>query len=243
MAVRLNRILRKLKTIVPMMRGLGQVSFSQFGEDIIVLKFLERHNIGKITYLDIGANDPINGNNTYNLYIRGYRGVLVEPNNVLYNRIRKIRPGDTCLNFGIGIDENEEADYYMFAEKYCGMNTFSKEEADNYEHEGIKVQKIVKLPLKDINVVLAENFVDPPAFVSIDVEGLDEQILHKWDFGKCEPLLFCVETVNFNINGQLVKRQSILDLLIAKGYFIYADTHVNTLFCSRRRYNQLVGLS
>ena len=243
MILKLRRILRKLKSMGPVMHGIGQVSFSQFGEDLIILKMLERYGIKNITYLDIGANDPINGSNTYNFYLRGNRGVLIEPNNVLYNKIRKIRPGDICLNFGIGIDDKAEADYYMFSEKYCGMNTFSKQDADNYENEGIKVQKVVKMPLKDINVVLAENFAEPPVFVSIDVEGLDEVILQRWNFENCEPLLICVETVNFNIKGELVKRQSILDLLISKGYFIYADTHVNTLFCSRKKYNQLVGLS
>ncbi|GAA4463938.1 hypothetical protein GCM10023093_13340 [Nemorincola caseinilytica] len=203
-------------------------------------KMLERYNVSNITYLDIGANDPINGSNTYNFYLRGYKGVLVEPNVALCDKIRKIRPHDTCLNFGIGIDNNTEADYYMFSEQHWGMNTFSKEEAENYEREGIKIQQVLKLPLKEINQVIAENFTEAPTVVSLDVEGLDEIILQKMDLDKYQPLLICVETVNYNKRGELSKRSSILDLLDKKGYFIYADTHVNTIFCSRSRYNALI---
>jgi len=241
MTSKLKRIIRKLISFAPVIKGIANVSFSQFGEDLIILKMLERHNIKKITYLDIGANDPIKGSNTYNFYLRGNYGVLIEPNKILCDKIKKIRPHDNCLNFGISDGNKSEADYYMFKEEYCGMNTFSKEEALNYEKEGIKIQSVVKLPLKNINEVIAENFSDPPTFISLDVEGLDEIILQKLDFDKYHPLLICVETVNFNVDKELIKKQSILDFLKSKGYFIYADTHVNTIFCSRDLFNKLVA--
>ena len=226
---------------MPIMRGKGNISFSQFGEDIILIKMLERHGVNNITYLDIGANDPINGSNTYSFYLRGHRGVLIEPNISLYNKIRKVRPEDKCLNVGIGAGNQHEANYYMFPDAQNGMNTFSKEEAENYEKEGIKIERVIKMPLKDINEVIAENFTESPTLLSLDVEGLDEMILNKLNFEKWQPLLICVETVNFNINKELVKRQSILELLASKGYFIYADTHVNTIFCSRSRFNKLIA--
>ncbi len=241
MVLKLKRIIRKLKSFSPVLKGIGNVTFSQFGEDIIMLKMLERHKVSNITYLDIGANDPINGSNTYNFYLRGYHGILIEPNAALCEKIKQVRPKDKVLNFGIGNDNQKEADYYMFAEENNGMNTFSKEEAMNYEKEGIKIQKVIKLPLKDINQVIAENFTDSPTIISLDVEGLDEMILNKLDFDKCQPLLICVETVNYNKDKELTKRQSILNLVISKGYFIYADTHVNTIFCSKKRYSELVG--
>ena len=166
--------------------------------------------------------------------------MLIEPNAVLCDKIRKIRPLDKCLNFGIGDGNHTEADYYMFSEDHWGMNTFSKEEAANYEKEGVPVKKVVKLPLKDINEVISQNFTEAPTVVSLDVEGLDEMILKKLDFDKYQPLLICVETVNYNKDKELTKRKSILDLLASKGYFIYADTHVNTLFCSRKMFDRLV---
>ncbi len=241
MSLKLKRIARKLKSFIPMMKGLGNVTFSQFGEDIIMLKMLDRYNVTDITYFDIGANDPINGSNTYSFYMRGYTGVLIEPNIALYNKIKSVRPKDKCLNFGISSGNQKEADYFMFADDQSGMNTFSEEEAMRYEKEGFPIKQKIKMPLKDINEVLAENFSKPPTIISLDVEGLDEIILEKLDFEKYPPLLICVETVIFNKNKEFVKRNSIIELLASKGYFIYADTHVNTIFCSRKLFDKLIS--
>ncbi len=61
---------------MPVMEGLAGVSLLQFGEDIIMLKMLERYKVRNITYLDIGVNYPILGSNTCNFYLRGYTGVF-----------------------------------------------------------------------------------------------------------------------------------------------------------------------
>jgi hypothetical protein len=74
----------------------------------------------------------------------------------------------------------------------------------------------------------------------LDAEGLDESILQNLDFEMYQPLLICVETVAYNAKGALVKRKSILELMESKGYFVYADTHVNTIFCSSKLYSQLI---
>lgn len=206
-----------------------------------MLRMLERLKIKNITYLDIGANDPINGSNTYNFYLRGYKGVLIEPNADLCEKIKDVRPKDKVLNFGIGSSNVSEADYYMFGADNSPLNTFSKEDALNTEKEGVPIKKVVKLPLKDINEVISANFTEPPTIISLDVEGLDEAILNKLDFEKHQSLLICVETVSFTIDKEYVKRRSLIDLLISKGYFIYADTHVNTIFCSKKLYDKLIS--
>jgi FkbM family methyltransferase len=236
---KIKRIIRKLKSFSPVMNGTAQVSFSQFGEDIIMLKMLERYKVKNITYFDIGANDPINGSNTYNFYLRGYRGVLVEPNIDLCKKIQSVRPDDKVLNFGIANGSATSADYYMFEEAANGMNTFSKKDAENYERDGFPIKRVLQLPLKDINEVLAENFTEAPTIVSIDVEGLDELILEKLDYSKYRPLLICVEAVDFSKAGELKKRTEIFDLLEKNGYFVYADTHVNAIFCSKERFAKL----
>lgn len=222
------------------MSGIGNVTFSQFGEDIIMLRMLERYKVKNITYLDIGANEPISSSNTYTFYLRGYYGVLIEPNADLCKQLKKVRPNDKVLNFGIGDKNQTEADYYMFGEKHTALNTFSENEAKSSEKEGVPIQKIIRLPLKDINDVISENFTGAPTIISLDVEGLDEAILRKLDFDKYQPLLICVETVSFSMNKVWVKKKSILDLLISHGYFIYADTNVNTIFCSQKMFDQLV---
>lgn len=62
-------------------------NYSQCGEDIIA-KFIIDNGLknDKITYIDIGANKPIEGNNTYLLYKNGIRGINVEPNILLWQK-------------------------------------------------------------------------------------------------------------------------------------------------------------
>jgi FkbM family methyltransferase len=238
---RLKRIIRKVKSLPSVIDGSGIVSYSQFGEDIIIYKMLERYGVTDITYLDIGANDPKRGSNTYFFYSRGYSGVLIEPNSALCDKISAARPRDTCLNLGIGDGDVAEADYYMFAPENCAMNTFSKAEAEHYEKEGFAIQKVIKLPLKDINDIIRTYNISAPTILSIDVEGLDEQILAKMDYNLCHPLIICVESVVFSRTGEFKKRTDLINMIESKGYFIYADTNVNTIFCSRRALDMLVG--
>src|SRR5687768_251174 len=58
----------------------GMLSFAQSGEDLIANFICHYLQIPKITYLDVGAHDPVKINNTFFFYRRGFRGVLVEPN-------------------------------------------------------------------------------------------------------------------------------------------------------------------
>ena len=76
-------------------------SYSQCGEDKIIDFILSYLGENKgLSYLDIGCNNYKKLNNTYNLYKKGIRGVLIDANPVFIEDIRKYRPGDTVLNCG-----------------------------------------------------------------------------------------------------------------------------------------------
>ncbi len=220
-------------------------SYSQSGEDIIISDLFHRLQISNPAYLDIGANAPISLSNTYRFYTRGSRGVCVEPNPELYKKLKNKRPGDVCLNAGISFDDKREADFYLFPEKYNGLNTFSKEEADFWEHTGNdligkhRVERVIRMPLIDINEVIGKYFSLHPNFISIDVEGLDLEIAKTIDFDKYKPEVFCLETLGFIAGNKEIKKKEIVDFFIDKGYFIYADTYINTIFCRKDVYKNI----
>jgi len=214
----------------------SHLAYAQSGEDLILAGLFYKLNIDQPSYLDIGANHPAYISNTYYFYVRGSTGVCIEPNPVLYKKFKQLRPRDTVLNIGIGIDEQTEADFYLFPESAHGLSTFSREEAMYWQEVGMKkigkihYEKIIRVPLKTINAIIEQYCKKVPDFVSVDVEGLDLAILQSLDFAKYRPLVICVETLAYDDQQNEYKRKEVLDFLESKSYSIYADTHVNTIF-------------
>jgi FkbM family methyltransferase len=204
-------------------------TFAQAGEDRILEYLFGKIKIDSPTYLDIGANYPIAFNNTYFLYARGCKGVCVEADPSLIPELKKVRKRDTILNVGVGANEVHEAEFYVFDAK--GLNTFSKEEALFRESFGTyKIKEVIKVPLKTINTIIAENFKGSPNFIAIDVEGLDLDILLSLDFNEYRPDVICTETINYDEERGAKKQTEIIEFVCSKGYVVYADTHINTIF-------------
>jgi len=214
----------------------SQLVYAQSGEDLILAHLFYKLNIQKPTYLDIGANHPAYISNTYYFYLRGSRGVCIEPNPYLFKKIKKARPKDDVINAGVGFNERSEADFYLFPDEANGLSTFSKEEADYWGRVGMKnigkieYEKVIKLPLITINSVMEKYFNKTPDFISLDVEGLDLEILQSLDFNRNSPKVICVETLLYDEHQNESKNPGIISFLQKKGYVIYADTHVNTIF-------------
>jgi FkbM family methyltransferase len=218
----------------------AQYAYSQFGEDLIIAHLFSQCGISKPTYLDIGANEPRYISNTYFFYLRGSRGVLIEPNPYLYKKLKSARPGDTVLNTGIGFTEVAEADFYVFPNYANGLSTFSEKEARHWENTGMKglgkipVEKVIRIPLVPVNKILEKYFAgSAPNLISLDVEGLDLEILKGLDFNKYQPEVICVETLGYDENQQGFKMNDIIEFMLTQHYGIYADTRVNTIFARK----------
>jgi FkbM family methyltransferase len=180
------------------------------------------------TYLDIGAYDPIHLSNTFFFYEQGNSGVCVEPDPSLHQRINKLRKRDICLNMGVGVRE-EKAKFYILSTK-C-LNTFSLEEAEHYQAKGWeKIVNILDIQLITVNKIIRDHFSSHPNFVSMDVEGLDFEIIQSFDFSICRPEVFCIETLTYTQDKEEKKLNEIIDYMITQNYLIYADTYINTIF-------------
>jgi FkbM family methyltransferase len=232
-----SRIIRKLRGSWNIMQGKALPCYAQAGEDQIVHYLLNTIGIINPTYLDIGTNFPVQGNNTYFFYERGFRGVCVEPDPDLFKLIQQARPKDKLINAGVGLSGAGEATLFVFPHPYTGWNTFSDVEAKLRESEsGVKVRATKVLPMYPINKIMSENFAPHPNFISIDVEGLDLAILKSIDFVAFRPEVICVETIGFDMDGRGHKNTEIISFLESNNYFVYADTHINTIFCHRDSY-------
>ena len=229
----IKRILGKCRRGLDVVTLNAYASYSQAGEDRIVSYLLNQLGISKPTYLDIGANEPVISNNTYMFYDRGGKGVCIEPDPEMFRKIKKARPRDTALNVGIGLTNAPGMSFYLFPGKENGWSTFSEKEAKLREAEsGIKY-KVITVPVRNINDIIAENFTSAPDFISLDVEGMDLEILQSLDFQRFQPEIICVETITFSITNTEEKLDEISAFMHSKGYYTYGDTHVNTIFCRK----------
>lgn len=214
-------------------QGHKKSSYSQCGEDLIIEFVFQALNIARPSYLDIGAHHPVYLSNTYLFYRKGSSGVCIEPDPSLCRKIRRKRGRDTCLNIGTGVSAQSEAEFYLMTTRT--LNTFCREEAERYQSYGSqKIEQVVRIPLLPINDVIMDNFPSCPDFVSLDVEGLDLEILKTFDFDRYRPQVFCIETLTYTEDKTEKKLVEIIDFMTGKGYLNYADTYINTIFVDRR---------
>lgn len=211
----------------------GHVSYAQAGEDLIVNYLFGHLKIKDISYLDIGAYDPVYLSNTYLFYKQGHRGVLVEPNVAMCDKLRAVRREDKILEAGIGIGEPGEADFYVMSDP--SWSTFDRAEAEHQVKATggkVTIQEVRKMPLLNVNDVMAQHFQGKaPAFMSIDAEGWHFAILKSIDFKRFRPQVICVET---KISGEHRTIPEIPALMRTKGYVARGGSFVNTIFMDSR---------
>lgn len=211
-------------------------SYSQSGEDVIVDRILTLLRIKNPTYLDIGANDPILINNTYLFYKKGFNGINIEPDPFLFKKLKAKRQRDTNLNIGIGTTNGRMTFYIMSSNT---LSTFSKETALQYVSYGNqKIESEISVDVVDVNEIVEKYFRPKPNYVSLDVEGLDAEILKCFNFERHRPEVFCVETLTYTENNSESKLSEIIEYMNSMGYMVHSDTYINTIFVDSKSWKK-----
>lgn len=207
--------------------------FSQFGEDASVASFLRRVGRSCRSYIDIGANDPVSHSNSYLFYRDGGSGVLVEANPAIARRLRRKRPRDTVVNVAVVPEGSGTLDLHVM--DMDGLSTVSPQWRETIAKEALATSvKVVQVRMLGINDLLLEHsqpqVID---FASLDIEGLDFDVLSAWDFDRWRPYLFCAETAEVGANGY-AKDKRIELLMMERGYRPLFNTFANTIFLDER---------
>ena len=232
-----KRLIKKIvfRLIKPPTKYLSN-TYSQVGEDAIINFLINDKKIKDLSYLDIGTNNPDWGNNTYLFYLKGFRGVCVEADKSFISKIKRVRTEDVILNFGVGVESGKSASFYIFDEP--SLNTFDKDEAESRQNQGtVKILSIESVEIKTISEIISENFNSYPDLLSLDIEGLDFMVLKSIDFDKFPIPIICAETCTYSENHLRPKNPEIADFMLKNGYFVYADTYVNTIFVRKKWFN------
>ena len=219
-----NKKNKDISTIIPV----NKVSYSQCAEDLLIEYIFNLRNIPLPSYIDIGANHPFFLSNTAIFHQKGCRGINIEANPALINNFKKYRPNDTNLNIGIGFEESE-MDLFVFNDST--LSTFSKDECSKFEAIGnCNVEKIIKVKISTIQKILEKyNNGIFPDFLSLDVEGMDFEILKSINYESNTPKVICVEAAEYSPIGAGARRTELIDFLVEKGYYEYANTNLNAI--------------
>ena len=213
-------------------------SYSQAGEDKIIefiLSYLGEKNIG-LSYLDIGCNDYKSLSNSYALYKKGVRGVLIDANPIYIDEIKMYRPEDIVLNCGIGAKNSEKMKFYIL--NTPGLDSFDLESIKEAQRQTpwIKIVDEIEVPVYTLDEIYEKYFASVPTIVSLDVEGLEMDILKSTNFEKYRPYIFIIETIEYREKISVTnKRNDIINLMFENDYIEYAFTGVNSIFIDKRR--------
>jgi len=224
----------KMKAHIPRVFSLKN-SYSQCGEDLIVAFLLDSmHGRRARSYLDLGANHPFKLSNTAYFYRQGGRGILVEPDPYLAKVLSRARPKDVVIQKGVHVQGLDHAEFFIMEPPT--LNTFSKLEMERYVSMGHLLRKTETVALENVNTILSMS----PAldFMTIDIEGMDSEVLRAIDWQVHRPTCICVETLTYEKNNEPRKITEINDYMIRQGYMLYADTYINSIFVDQEQWNR-----
>jgi len=169
----------------------------EYYEDYALSYVLDGRDSG--TYIDVGANHPVENSVTFLFYERGWHGILIEPNPDFLPLYEKIRPRDVHLNVGIA-SAGGTMTFYKVTDppggdgRYAegGLSTFDPAVANRWRRAGLTVTESM-VPVTTLNQVLAERPLGEITILSVDVEGFEKQVLESIDLRRHRPLVVVVE--------------------------------------------------
>ena len=165
-------------------------SYSQEGEDLVVDRMVEGKKNG--FYIDVGAHHPYRYSNTYLFYKKGWKGVNIDPLPGLKTLFRLRRPRDTFVEMGVSLKPSRLT-YFAFNEP--ALNTFDAALA--FKRNGDKTCKLIARNevMTDTLASILKSINCPTDIdlLSVDVEGLDLEVLQSNDWTTFNPKIIIVE--------------------------------------------------
>lgn len=212
----------------------GGVTHAQHGDDIVIRCIFDNLGIDNPSYLDIGAHHPTHISNTKLFYDAGSSGINVEANPYLFQKFMVERPRDINLNFGVG-KEAGFLNFYM-VDEYSGRNSFDYETVAAFvaDYPEFSIRDIRELPVMTVAQVLQNRTI--PDFLTIDVEGLDYDILKSIDFERYPFKVICVEVGG---SDRINYADAVSSLLEENNYFSLIRCGANLIFVAKQ-YEHLV---
>jgi len=210
--------------------------YSFGGIDALVCRIFNTQKKG--IYIDVGAQHPIRNNNTYLLHKKGWSGINIDLDKKNIDLFNIDRRGDENVRAAIS-SSFKKMDLYFYHDK-SPINTLSKSVA-NYQNADIK--EIRSVDTKTLNSIIENSQYKNSKidFLSIDVEGLELEVLKGFDISLYKPKIIVIEYLDLslkkleikNLNIDNITNSSVYHFMKNNNYILINWIHSDLVFAHK----------
>lgn len=195
------------------------MSNAEIEEKALIRKFFNNQKEG--FFIEVGANDPKGGSQTWHLEELGWKGILIEPLKRCYQLLQKERPQSHTFNVACSSPEKTGKGYLYIPKNMDGFATIEK----NVDDLGIIYDDKEEIEIVTLTSLIEKVKPHGIDFLSIDVEGTELDVLRGLDFSRHHPKLILIEDKLHNlakhrylqlVGYKLVKRTALNNWYIPK---------------------------
>ena len=146
-------------------------------------------------YVDVGGGHPVADNVSFWFYLKGWRGLVVEPQEQLARAYAGVRPRDVVYG-GLAGASDGTAEFHA-VEGLHGLSSAVRANAESAGQYGAAFRTEAK-PMRRLSALIDEAEIGRIDFLKIDVEGAEPDVLAGLDLARHRPRVILVEAVNPN---------------------------------------------
>ena len=179
------------------------------------------------TFIDVGGNEPVSKySQSWHLEsILKWTGLIVEPNPSLAEKAKEMRPASIVCDCACTSPE-KAGETELFVPLVDGAELTGHASLEiNVDDHNYKQHKTVKVKSTTLSALLQKHNIEKIDFLSIDVEGMEMDVLLGLDFDKYRPSLILMEDKHLYLNKHLFLKK--------KGYILMKRANENCWYIPR----------
>jgi len=186
---------RQLRNAVVSLKHWFNNDYSQAGETKAIIKLLQKGKNQTGFFIEIGANDGFTFSATYGLVKKGWSGLSVEANPLVYNKLNQNLHRFTKIKTVHAAVAQASQPVKLFLGNNDPQGLYSTLCNDQNEwFAEHRSEHFIEVPGITLSELLDKNAVPTlPDLLLIDAEGMDLEVLQTLDFIKYRPRLIVTE--------------------------------------------------